>query len=145
MTSTPGLEGRIALVTGAARRVGAAIVKRLHEAGANVAIHYRGSATDAETLAAGLNQVRENSATTVQADLLEVSAAPRLISSILEWQDRLDILVNNASTFYPTPLGEITEQQWNDLIGSNLKAPLFLSQAAAPAHPRGLSFRPEVS
>jgi pteridine reductase len=127
MMTEATLNDKVALVTGAARRVGAAIVSRLHEAGANVAIHYRGSAKEADALAAGFNATREDS------DLLDTAAAPRLIAGVLEWRGRLDVLVNNASTFYPTPLGEITEQQWDDLVGSNLKAPLFLSQAAAPA------------
>jgi pteridine reductase len=133
MMTEATLNNKVALVTGAARRVGAAIVSCLHAAGANVAIHYRGSAKEADALAAGFNAARENSATTFQADLLDTAAAPRLITSVLEWRGRLDILVNNASTFYPTPLGDITEQHWDDLVGSNLKAPLFLSQAAAPA------------
>jgi pteridine reductase len=133
MMTEATLDDKTALVTGSARRVGAAIVRRLHDAGANVVIHYRGSDVDAEALAQQLNDRRDDSAITVQADILDVSAAPRLVSAVLEWRGRLDVLVNNASTFYPTPLGEITEQHWNDLVGTNLKAPLFLSQAAAPA------------
>lgn len=133
MMTEPTLNDKVALVTGAARRVGAAIASCLHAAGANVAIHYRGSATEADSLAARLNAARDNSAITIQADLLDTGVAPRLIASVLEWRGRLDILVNNASAFYATPLGEITEQHWDDLVGSNLKAPLFLSQAAAPA------------
>jgi pteridine reductase len=133
MMTEATLDDKVALVTGAARRVGAAIASCLHAAGANVAIHYRGSAKEAVSLAARLNEARENSATTIQVDLLDAAVAPRLIAGVLEWRGRLDILVNNASTFYPTPLGEITEQHWDDLVGSNLKAPLFLSQAAAPA------------
>lgn len=127
------LDDKVVLVTGSARRIGAAIASRLHAAGANVVIHFRGSAKDAEALAARLNESRENSAMSMQADLLDPAAAPRLIASVLDWRGHLDVLVNSASTFYATPLGEITEQHWDDLIGSNLKAPLFLSQAAAPA------------
>jgi len=127
------LDDKVVLVTGSARRIGAAIASRLHAAGANVVIHFRGSAKDAEALAARLNESRENSAMSIQADLLDPAAAPRLIASVLDWRGHLDVLVNSASTFYATPLGEITEQHWDDLIGSNLKAPLFLSQAAAPA------------
>ena len=133
MMTEATLDDKVALVTGGARRVGAAIASCLHAAGANVVVHHRGSANDANSLVAGLNEARENSATTVQANLLDTSAAPRLIANVLDWRGRLDILVNNASTFYATPLGEITEHHWDDLIGSNLKAPLFLSQAAAPA------------
>ena len=123
---------KVVLVTGAARRIGAAIVTRLHAEGARIAIHYRGSATEAEALAAGLNASRADSAATFQADLLDVQALPLLVDSVVAWGGRLDALVNNASTFYPTPVGEITEDHWQDLVGSNFKAPLFLSQAAAP-------------
>ena len=131
MSSTPGLEGRVALVTGAARRVGAEIATHLHAAGADVAIHYRHSGNDAEKLAARLNALRPNSAAEFQADLLDISAIPKLVSAIIDWRGGIDILVNNASSFYPTPLGQITEAHWDDLVGSNLKGPLFLSQAAA--------------
>ena len=126
------LDGKVVLVTGAARRIGAAIVTRLQQNGARVAIHYRGSAAEAEALAAELNAAREHSATTFQADLLDTSALPALIERVVDWGGRLDVLVNNASTFYPTAVGEITEAHWTDLVGSNLKAPLFLSQAATP-------------
>lgn len=128
----PTLDSKIILVTGAARRIGAAIVTRLHENGARVAIHYHGSAEDAELLAAGLNRVREDSAKTFQSDLQNTSGLIRLIESVVAWGNRLDGLINNASSFYPTPVGNITEEQWDELIGTNLKAPLFLSQAAAP-------------
>ena len=126
------LNGRVVLVTGAARRIGAAIVTRLHENGADVAIHYRSSSQEADSLAARLNELRDGSAATFQADLLDGAAIAPLVAAVVEWRGRLDALVNNASTFYPTPVGSITEAQWDDLIGSNLKAPLFLSQAAAP-------------
>ncbi len=126
------MDGKVVLVTGAARRIGAAIVTRLQENGARVAIHYRGSAEEAEALAAELNAARPDSATTFQANLLDTAALPGLIDSVMNWGGRLDALVNNASTFYPTPVGEITEEHWTDLIGSNFKAPLFLSQAALP-------------
>jgi len=125
------LDGKVALITGAARRIGAAIASQLHDSGARVAIHYRGSAGEAEALAHTLNSKREHSASTFQADLLHIGTAPKLVTDVVAWGGRLDILVNNASTFYPTPIGEITERTWDDLIGSNLKAPLFLSQAAA--------------
>jgi pteridine reductase len=132
MSNTQKLNGKVALVTGAARRVGAEIATQLHANGADVAIHYRGSADAASELAARLNSIRTDSATTMQADLTQTSSLPALIDAVIGWRSRLDILINNASRFYPTPLGDITEKQWEDLVDSNLKAPLFLSQAAWP-------------
>ena len=126
------LEGRWALVTGAARRIGAVIVEALHEAGAGVIIHYFNSAEPAEALADRLNDVRAGSALTVQCDLRETAGLDRMLSKAIDRSSRLDVLVNNASSFYPTPPGSITPEQWRDLIGTNLKAPLFLSQAALP-------------
>ena len=130
--SEQDLGGKVVLVTGAARRIGAAIVTRLHENGARVAIHYRSSANEANGLATQLNEARADSAATFAADLLEMKQLPRLIADVIGWAGRLDCLVNNASSFYPTPVGSITEAQWEDLVGSNLKAPLFLAQAAVP-------------
>jgi pteridine reductase len=130
MSESPSLTGKVALVTGAARRIGAAISSCLHEHGASVAIHYRGSADEAKALCAELNALRADSALPVQADLSDVGSLPALVKAVSTWQSRLDILINNASSFYPTPLGEVTEAQWDDLVGSNFKAPLFLSQAA---------------
>ena len=128
------LDGRWALVTGAAKRIGAVIARTLHAAGANVAIHYNRSATDAEQLAAELNRRRAKSAFTVGADMRDIAAVERMAAHVLERTGgRLDVLVNNASNFYPTPIGTITLEQWDDLFGSNLKAPLFLSQALVPA------------
>ncbi len=132
MTEAQPLTGKWALITGAGRRVGAAIARTLHGAGACVAIHYRSSGTDADALAAELNALRPDSALTVQADLLDTSALGTLVDKLVGHAGRLDILVNNASSFYPTPLAEVTEQQWTDLLGTNLKAPLFLAQAALP-------------
>ena len=123
----------VVLVTGAARRVGAAIVRALHGAGARVAIHHRGSRAEATELAATLNAVRPDSAICLQADLCQSGSAARLIADSVARFGRLDGLVNNASSFFPTPLGRIDEAAWDDLVGSNMKAPLFLSQAAAPA------------
>lgn len=130
MSASPSLTGKVALVTGAARRIGAAISRCLHQEGASVAIHYRGSRAEAEALCADLNASRPNSALAVQSDLTEIDGLPALIETISAWQGRLDILINNASSFYPTPIGQITAAHWDDLVGSNLKAPLFLSQAA---------------
>lgn len=126
------LNGKVVLVTGAARRIGAAIVTRLHAEGAAVAIHYRSSSLEAEDLAERLNKQRNNSAATFKADLLDMAQISPLIADVCDWLGRLDALVNNASTFYPTPVGSITDEHWQDLMGSNLKAPLFLSQAAVP-------------
>lgn len=127
------LSGKTVLITGAARRVGATIARTLHAAGANLAIHYRGSAVEAKALAGELNAMRSDSAMLMQADLLDVQRHSALIEAAVKAFGGLDVLVNNASSFYPTPVGEITESAWNDLVGTNLKAPLFLSQAAAPA------------
>jgi pteridine reductase len=126
------LEDKVVLVTGAARRIGAAIVTRLQQNGARVAIHYRGSAGDADELAALCNEQRQDSAATFQADLFDSEDISALVAAVVEWGGRLDGLVNNASTFYPTPIGEITEAHWDDLVGSNFKVPLFLSQEAVP-------------
>ena len=125
------LTGKVALITGSARRIGAVIARQLHKAGADVVIHYRHSADDALVLQQELNQVRQNSCFLVQGDLLHIEQFPRMIQDIIDQTARLDILVNNASSFYPTPIGQITEQDWDELMGSNLKAPLFLSQAAS--------------
>jgi pteridine reductase len=131
----PTLGGRWALVTGAAKRIGAVIASTLHEAGANVAIHYNRSAKEAEQLAAELNGRRPQSAFTVSADMLDIASVERMAQQVLDriGSKKLDVLVNNASNFYPTPIGTITVEQWQDLMGSNLKAPLFLSQALLPA------------
>jgi len=126
------LDNKVALITGSAKRIGAEIARTLHAAGARIAIHYRGSVDEAEALAAELNAERENSAATFRADLLDTASLPAVAEGILDWAGRLDILVNNASSFYPTPLGSITEEHWDDLMGSNLKGPLFMSQACLP-------------
>jgi pteridine reductase len=126
------LSGKVALVTGGSKRVGAAIVRRLNEAGAAVMVHHRNSQEAAKALVAELNQARANSCASVRADLLNISAVAELVKTTVERFGGLDILVNNASTFYPTPVGEIKSTDWDDLIGTNLKAPLFLAQAAAP-------------
>ena len=123
----------MALITGAARRIGAAIATTLHRSGANIAVHYRKSSADAEALAERLNTERPDSAALFQADLNDIEALPSLVEKVVAWHGTLDFLVNNASSFYPTPPGEITQAHWDDLVGSNLKAPLFLSQAALPA------------
>jgi pteridine reductase len=130
---TASLAGKTVLITGAARRVGAAIAKTLHAAGANLVVHYRASARDASELVGGFNAARKNSATTIQADLLDLEKLPSLVEFAVRTFGGLDVLVNNASTFYATKIGEITPAAWDDLFGTNLKVPIFLSQAAAPA------------
>lgn len=127
------VEARVALVTGAARRIGAAIVERLHADGWNVVIHCRASRQQADALASRLQLQRPDSAQVIQADLLGEGVVDALAAAALQCWGRLDLLVNNASSFYPTRIGSIDEKAWLDLIGTNLKVPLFLSQACAPA------------
>lgn len=122
----------VVLVTGAARRVGAAIARHLHGRGCSVVLHYRGSAADAQALAAELEQARPGSTALVQADLAEASAPAALVEAALARFGRLDGLVNNASAFHPTPVGTIGQDDWDALFASNARAPLFLCQAAAP-------------
>jgi len=126
------LEGKVALVTGSARRIGAVTVRVLHQAGATVVVHYLRSAEEGERLCEELNAIRPQSCICQQADLSEFSAINELVHAVIKKAGRLDILVNNASSFYPTDVGSITEEDWDNITGSNLKAPLFLSQAAAP-------------
>ena len=122
---------RVVLVTGGARRIGAEIVRFLHEAGWRVVIHCNHSLNEAEALATRLNQSRADSVQILRVDLTGGKAMQCLIDGTLGFWGRLDALVNNASAFYPTPLGEVTEGQWDELMGANLKAPFFLAQAAA--------------
>jgi len=122
----------VALITGAARRVGAEVARTLHRNGINIALHYRSSAAPAEALANELLAERPQSVLLVSGDLLDLDIIPGLIERTVAHFGRLDYLVNNASSFYPTPIGEIDARQWDELIGSNLRAPLFLSQAAVP-------------
>ena len=126
------LTGKVALITGAARRIGAAIARRLHASGAGVVLHYRGAEAEAAHLEAELNAARAKSACKVKADLLAPIAPRALVSAAIERFGRLDVLVNNASTFYPTAVGSIEAGHWEELMGSNLRAPLFLAQEAAP-------------
>lgn len=121
-----------ALITGSAARIGAEIARTLHAAGLNIIIHYHSSCDAARQLCNSLNDIRSNSAIILQCDLLKIEHLTTLVDKAAGHWDGLDVLVNNASSFYPTPVGEITEAHWDDLLGSNLKAPLFLSQAATP-------------
>ncbi|NNF60966.1 MAG: pteridine reductase [Gammaproteobacteria bacterium] len=126
------MDNKVVLITGAARRIGAAIAACLHDAGARVVVHYNQSADDAESLVAGFNAKRDNSALALQADIRDFARLPDLVEKTVNRFGQLDALVNNASTFYPTPVGNIDTGDWEDLLGTNLGAPLFLSQAAAP-------------
>lgn len=132
MSENNTLEGQVVLITGAAHRIGAATARILHAAGANIVLHYRNSAAGAEALQGELNGLRADSVSLVQGDLLDTASLPALVEQAYAAWGRLDVLINNASTFYPTPVGTVTEAQWDDLMGSNLKAPFFLAQAAAP-------------
>ena len=129
---TEPLTGKVALVTGGARRVGAAIVRRLHAAGASVLVHYRDSDADASKLVAELNGQRPKSASSVKAELLAPIAPRALVGAALDSFGRLDVLVNNASSFFPVAMGAVEASHWEELIGSNLRAPLFICQEAAP-------------
>lgn len=122
----------VALVTGGSQRIGAAIVRALHGRGMGVALHYRRSRDAATRLVAELNAARADSAALFQADIRDIRQVNHLLAAVVQWQGRLDLLVNNASTFYPTPVGRATEDQWDELLDTNLKAPFFLAQAAAP-------------
>jgi pteridine reductase len=122
----------VALVTGAARRVGAVIARVLHAAGYDLALHCRHSRAELDALIAELESARPHSTLALQADLADVDRLPALVDATVARFERLDALVNNASTFYPTPLGTITPQQWDELFAANARAPLFLAQAAAP-------------
>jgi pteridine reductase len=126
------LDGKTALITGAANRLGAQIARTLHQNGANLIIHYRESATNAKSLEQQLNSLRAGSACCLQADLNDLEAITNLSRIAAQTYAGIDILINNASSFYPTPINEITENDWDDLIGTNLRAPLFLSRACYP-------------
>ncbi len=126
------LAGKVILVTGASQRIGEHIVRLMHAEGMNIILHYRSSRDDAKKIQQDLNELRADSVILIQADLSETSKISEMIREAVKGWGRIDAIVNNASSFYPTPIGEINEQVWDDLINSNLKAPLFLCQAAAP-------------
>ncbi|MDG2539968.1 pteridine reductase [Dyella jiangningensis] len=130
---SPRHERPVVLVTGAGKRVGAVIARTLHAAGYDLALHYRHSAAEAELLATSLERQRSGSTYTVQGELADIDALPDVVQRVLGHFGRLDALVNNASAFYPTPVGTATPAQWNDLFASNAQAPFFLAQAATPA------------
>ena len=129
----PDHEHPVALITGAAKRIGAVIATHLHAAGYDIALHCRHSTAEAETLAASFNAKRADSARVLRADLADLTSLPTLIENVVAHFGRLDALVNNASAFYPTPIDTATSAQWNDLFASNAQSPFFLAQAALPA------------
>lgn len=130
-TSLP-LQGKTVLITGASRRIGACTARLLHGEGARLALHYRQDRQGAEALAAELNGLRPGSVLTYQVDLRDIPGLEALVKQVVADFGGLDALVNNASSFFPTPVGKMDEAAWDDLVGSNFKAPLFLAQAAAP-------------
>jgi len=132
VSDSSSLDGKTALITGGAKRIGATVARTLHAHGMNIIVHYRSSATAADKLVDELNQVRGSSAHALQLDLDDTGGLAGLVEQAHACWGRLDVLINNASSFYPTPVGSITEADWDNLFNSNLKAPLFLSQAAAP-------------
>ena len=126
------VSGKTALITGGARRIGATIARTLHQAGMDITLHYRASRREAEVLRDELHGQRPDSVLLLQADLRDTARLPALVQQTVARWRRLDLLVNNASSFYPTPLGTATEAQWDEMLASNLQAPFFLAQAAAP-------------
>lgn len=122
----------VALIIGAAKRVGAQIARSLHGAGYDLALHYRHSRGEMDALCAELNMARNGSARAIQAELADVEVMPRIVDDCIARFGRLDALVNNASAFYATPVGSVTPTQWEELFASNARAPFFLAQAAAP-------------
>jgi pteridine reductase len=132
-TSNKALNNKVVLITGGAKRVGEAICRMLHAEGAQLMVHYRSSVFEARALQTELNLSCPDSVEIIQADLLDIAALPTLVGKTVKHFGKLDVLINNASSYYSTELGQINEENWLDLMGSNLKAPLFLSQAAAPA------------
>ncbi|HEY0562909.1 MAG TPA: pteridine reductase [Methylophilus sp.] len=125
------LPAKVVLITGGAKRVGAAICRELHASGAQLMIHYKSSVKEARALQAELNLQRANSVAIIQGDLLNNAIPASLIHETVKHFGRLDVLINNASTYYATELSQINEDNWHDLMGSNLKAPMLLAQAAA--------------
>lgn len=130
MTITEGRRKNV-LITGAAKRIGAGCARLFHGQGYNVFLHYHRSKQEALDLCSELNQLRADSAVAMQADLLNSDGRQRLVQQAVVVWDGVDVLVNNASSFYPTELGKVSEAQWDELLGSNLKAPFFLTQALA--------------
>lgn len=125
------MKNKTVLITGAAKRIGATMAEHLHQSGLDVVVHYHSSAREADGLVARLNRSRPDSAAAIRADLKDTASYPALIEAALAFKGRLDALINNASAFYPTPINALTNDDWDTLVNTNLKAPLFLAQQAA--------------
>jgi len=125
------VDNKTVLITGAAKRIGASIAEHLHETGMDIIIHHNTSDKEAYGLVKKLNEIRPDSATTVQANLEQQKSYSSLISNSIKFKGKIDVLINNASAFYPTPINELNDAQWNEIININLKAPLFLAQLTA--------------
>jgi pteridine reductase len=132
MQKNQDVSPQVALITGAARRIGAEVARTLHADGINIVLHCHTSCEEGSGLCDSLNALRPSSAVTVRADLCDILSLNEMITEALSVWGRIDILINNASRFYRTEMGKVTEFAWDDLMNSNLKAPFFLSQAAAP-------------
>ena len=126
------LANKVILITGGSKRIGAATARYLHQQGAKLIIHYNSSSTEAESLQSELNQVSENSVRLIQGDLSDTSRIKQTVRQAVMESGRLDGLINNASTFFPTPIASTTEDQWQHILDTNLKAPFFLAQTCAP-------------
>ncbi|MCB1663962.1 MAG: pteridine reductase [Pseudomonadales bacterium] len=124
---------KVVLITGAARRIGAEMARQFHHAGFNVALHFNASEQAVRAIAQELNTKRENSAKAFQAELGNIAQLQQMAQRVIAWHSQLDVLINNASSFYPTPLDSATEDDWHNLMDSNLKGPYFLCQATAEA------------
>jgi len=125
-------ETRTTLITGGAKRIGRQMAITLHQAGHNIVVHYRSSAGAASELVKQLNDTRQDSAIALQGELLDTDSIPNLVAQAAEAFDGLNVLINNASTFYPTPIELLQDEFWNDLVGSNLKAPAYMAKACVP-------------
>ncbi len=132
-STTRSIATKVALVTGSGKRIGAFIAEYLHQHGYAVVLHYRHSGDAAKSLRDQFNQQRHNSAIALHADLADPSAWQQLAQQTVSWHKRLDLLVNNASSFYPTPIEQASPDQWQDLFASNAQAPFFLTQQLLPA------------
>ncbi len=126
------LADKIVLITGSSKRIGAATVRLLHANNMNIALHYHHSQAAAKDLQTELNEQRPESVMLLSGNICDLTQLDKMIQQVIENYGRLDVLINNASSFYPTPIDQVTEENWDELLGTNLKSPFFLCQAAAP-------------